>query len=208
MTHEQIQALAFEYVRGEVDEATRQEMQEHLRICESCRRYVEEVQSLEHLLMEAPRVSPPPSLRADILQQTVYARRRRFSWRWLPALVPVLAGLLLIFLVLGRGKQPLEATSVTVDLLSPEESAVLFPEDFVVIAAIYPSLPFEAEIWIDSVQVQDHILKGNGYLAVTDLPITPGYHDLWLIVRVPDAQFETRLERTFYILETEEARRP
>jgi len=209
MTHEEVRAYAFDYIRQELAPEQRQAVEEHLQVCEACRAYVEEVRALEHLLAEAPRVNPPPSLRANILQQTVYAsRRRRLTWRWFPALVPVLAGLLLVLLWLGRARPPLEATAVTVDLLSPEPSAVLFPEDFVVIAAIYPSYPFEAEVWIDSVQVQDHLLQGKGYLAVTDLPITPGYHTLSLVVRVPDAHFETRLERTFYILETEEARLP
>jgi len=54
MTHEEVRAYAFDYIRQELAPEQRQAVEEHLQVCEACRAYVEEVRALEHLLAEAP----------------------------------------------------------------------------------------------------------------------------------------------------------
>lgn len=67
MTHDEVQALASEYVMGQLDEVTRARVASHLSSCHVC---IEEVRliglTLDALARSVPAVEPPASLRDRI----------------------------------------------------------------------------------------------------------------------------------------------
>jgi anti-sigma-K factor RskA len=68
MTHDDVQALASEYVLGLTDEVTRARVATHLRDCPSCRAEMNAVaQTFDAIGRSVPDVAPPAALRDRIL---------------------------------------------------------------------------------------------------------------------------------------------
>lgn len=201
MSHDDIKELAFLYWRKELSPEEIKSIEEHLSKCSECKNFYDEAKRIEDLLTGAPQLQAPPTLRVQIMKGVNKLRiRRQIFRRWVPVLVPVVAVLIVLFMNFLRPQPQLTATSVTVDLLSPNDGDVVLNKDFVVIAALYPSLPFEAEIMIDSIKVSENVIKGKGYLVVKDLPLDEGYHNLSLKISIPKAKYSTTMERVFYIV--------
>ncbi len=201
MNHDDIKELAFFYWRGELTPDEVEIVEEHLSRCSECQKYYEEAKSLETLLSEAPLLKAPPTLRVQIIKEVNKVKlRQRIFRRWIPVLVPVIAVLIILFMNFPRHGAQLTATTVTLDLLSPNDGEVILNKDFVVIAALYPSLPFEADVMIDSTKVSENVIKGKGYLVIKDLSLEEGYHTLLMKINVPKAKYSTTLERVFYIV--------
>ena len=67
MTHEDVQALASEYVLGVLDDVTRTRVATHLTSCPACAEELRQVaQTLDALGRSVPEVEPPASLRDRI----------------------------------------------------------------------------------------------------------------------------------------------
>lgn len=201
MNHKDIKELAFYYWRKELNPDEMATVERHLSECIECKEFYDEVQRIEGLLSGAPKLKAPPTIRVEIMKEVEKIRIRRQIFRkWVPVLIPVIAVLVLLLVNFPRPESQLTATTVTVDLLSPTEGDVILRDDFAVIAALYPSLPFEAELKIDSVKVSENVIKGDGYLLVKDLTLDEGYHTLSLTIEIPRVKYSTTIERFFYIV--------
>lgn len=67
MTHDDVHALASEYVLGHLDEVTRARVAAHLTSCAACAQEIREVsQAMDALGRSVPEVAPPASLRDRI----------------------------------------------------------------------------------------------------------------------------------------------
>ncbi len=190
------------YLNGTLTPQQQERLQEILATCETCRQEFQEAQTLEQWLREAPRVAPPPGLRTAILQRL---QKRSNPWllRWAPALAPVALALLVLLGGLWwghRSPQPLEAHSVTVDLLAPEPEAALLLKDFLVVGAVYPSLPYEVEVLVDSTRVPYRNIGGEGYFVLKDLPVSPGYHQVTVVIHLPTLHQTYRYHRQVYLV--------
>ncbi len=109
--------LLSDYLDDEIGSSLRRRSQEHLDICEACRKLEQELQRVRIPLQKAPRVEAPARIWQNIRQQIAEERQREFrlSWEnmknWLEerivirrpvfALATVMAVLLIVF-VLGR----------------------------------------------------------------------------------------------------------
>jgi anti-sigma factor RsiW len=85
MDHDRMQELLHAYVDGEIDLVSGQEVQEHLRGCEDCRRSEEQIRALrDALASDAPAYRAPARLRRNVraaLRRE--AKESKVSWPWL-----------------------------------------------------------------------------------------------------------------------------
>jgi anti-sigma factor RsiW len=83
--HDRMQELLHAYVDGEIDLVSGQEVQEHLRGCEDCRRSEEQIRALrDALASDAPAYRAPARLRRNVraaLRRE--AKESKVSWPWL-----------------------------------------------------------------------------------------------------------------------------
>ncbi len=188
------------YRNGTLSPEETRRLQEILETCEECRREWEEAQALDRWLRNTPRVPTPPGLRTAILKRL--QTPRRFP-RWAPALAPVFLALVILLggLWFNRSRPtPLEAQAVTVDLLAPEPEAALLTPDFMVVGAVYPPMPYEVEVLVDSVAVPFRNLGGEGYFILKDLPVSPGYHEVIVVIHLPTLHQTRRFHREIYLV--------
>ncbi len=190
-------------LNGTLTPEEEQRLQEILQTCEPCRKEWEEARRLHDLLRQAPRVPVPLGLRARILQQVRTRHRQQPRRRWVPALAPVFLALLVLLgglWMLRPTPRPLEATPVTVDLLAPEPDAALLASDFLVVGALYPPMPYELEVQVDSVPVPFRNTGGEGYFILKDLPVSPGYHQITVVVHLPTLKKRLEFHREVYLV--------
>ncbi len=191
-------------LNGTLTPEEKQRLQEILQTCEPCRKEWEQAHRLHNLLQQAPRVPAPPGLRARILQQVRARHRKQPHRRWVPALAPVFLALVVLlggfWMLRHAAPDTLEATTVTVDLLAPEPDAALLASDFLVVGALYPPMPYELEVQVDSVPVPFRNTGGEGYFILKDLPVTPGYHQITVVVHLPTLKKRLEFHRAVYLV--------
>ena len=83
--HDRMQELLHAYVDGELDLVSGQELEQHLRTCEDCRRVEEQIRALSNALTsDAPAYRAPAHLRKNVraaLRRE--AKESQISWPWL-----------------------------------------------------------------------------------------------------------------------------
>src|SRR6266513_168986 len=83
--HDRMQELLHAYVDGELDLVSGQEIEQHLRTCEDCRRVEEQIRALhDALTSDAPTYRAPAHLRRNVraaLRRE--AKESQISWPWL-----------------------------------------------------------------------------------------------------------------------------
>jgi anti-sigma factor RsiW len=83
--HDRMQQLLHAYVDGEIDLISGQEVEEHLRSCEDCRRVEEQIRAVrDALTSDAPAYRAPARLRRNVraaLRRE--AKESQVSWPWL-----------------------------------------------------------------------------------------------------------------------------
>jgi hypothetical protein len=88
MRCEQVRSLLNEYCEGSLNEAMRERVEAHLRVCAACQREVQFVQAIWRGLAAMPEVVPPPDLHARIMTYVRANTRAREAqgrvafWRW------------------------------------------------------------------------------------------------------------------------------
>ena len=84
MNHDEIRELLHAHVDGELDLVNAREIEQHLRVCEECRRAEEQIRQLgEALATDAPSYRAPAHLRRNIraaLRREVSAEEKNFSF--------------------------------------------------------------------------------------------------------------------------------
>src|SRR5688572_5349106 len=101
MTHDEVQALASEYVLGLIDDVTRARVAAHLASCPACAEEIRQVaQAMDAVGRSVPEVAAPASLReriagipARVPQVTVAAPGARVYFRATPRPAPWFAAI-------------------------------------------------------------------------------------------------------------------
>ncbi len=85
--HDRMQELLHAYVDGEIDLVSGQEVEEHLRSCEDCRRGEQQIRALRDAMSsDAPAYRAPAHLRRNVraaLRREAKESGREISWPWL-----------------------------------------------------------------------------------------------------------------------------
>jgi len=85
--HYRMQELLHAYVDGEIDLVNGQEVEEHLRSCEDCRRGEQQIRALRDAMSsDAPAYRAPAHLRRNVraaLRREAKESGREISWPWL-----------------------------------------------------------------------------------------------------------------------------
>jgi anti-sigma factor RsiW len=85
--HSRMQELLHAYVDGEIDLVSGQEVEQHLRSCEDCRRAEQQIRALRKALAsDAPAYRAPAHLRRSVraaLRREAKESGREISWPWL-----------------------------------------------------------------------------------------------------------------------------
>jgi len=193
-----------EFIRGELGEAERAEMEEHLRVCPHCRAEYEREIRIEELLSGAEKVSPPPGLRFEILKEINRLERKRKRLRPLVRLAPAFALVFILFVSYLWFRRPapaeLEASAFQVDLLSPRDKEVYLPEEVKIVAALYPERDYSFRIYLDGEDVTSESKRIDGTILLKPEGLDEGYHRVLVEIGDPESGSSTEIDRVFYCL--------
>ncbi len=93
--------LVHEFLDGDIDELSNQRLQEHLRMCADCRRYLHELQKVIALVQSTSHIYAPPDFTARVMAQLPAPKRmNRFS-NWLRQHPFLTAAAVFLFLMAG-----------------------------------------------------------------------------------------------------------
>ncbi|MFW6129482.1 MAG: anti-sigma factor family protein [Candidatus Aminicenantaceae bacterium] len=97
--------LISDYIDGELDSSQRSSLEEHLKECEECRKFMEDTQRIAHTAQELEAGSPSPYVWTRIKQGVEaktpsYEASRKRAWRWSPQL-KYSVGVLSLLVVVG-----------------------------------------------------------------------------------------------------------
>ena len=187
-------------LRGDLSPRERREALAHVEECTRCRQLFEQEKLVESALRGMPRAPVPPSLRPAILRRTL-ARQPSPVVRFFPRWAPAVAAVALIFLAMWfvhRGGQPLEATYLYVEVLSPQEDEAVLADDATILAAIFPSREYDITLELDEEDITSDARIGKGFVLLTLSSLAEGYHELNLTVRDTASGQVRKTRRVFY----------
>ena len=204
MNCEEFRSRLGEFVRGELGEAERAEMEEHLRVCPDCRAEYEREIRIEELLSGVERVTPPQGLRFEILKEINRLERKRKRLRPLVRLAPAFAMsfiLLVSYLWLRRpAPAELEAAAFQVDLLSPRDKEVYLPDEVKVVAALYPERDYRYRIYLDGEDVTSESKHIDGTILLEPEGLDEGYHRVLVEIEDRESGSSAEIDRVFYCM--------
>ncbi len=202
MNCERFREKLLAFVRGELSDEERQEMEKHLHECPACRVEYEEELRIEKILKSVKRVSPPPELRFEILRsiakKEAQKRRIRSILRLAPAIAAIVLILLTVYFVKKTKPAELEAATFQVDLLSPKDKGAYLPDEVRVLAAVYPERSYKFRVYLDGEDVTDEAQKVDGTIIYVPNELEEGYHKVVVEVREPVTGAKVELDRVFY----------
>jgi len=175
----------------------------HIEECENCRKIYERELRLEETLRKMPVVSPPLSLRYEILRRIETKRRFRVtpSLRWAPAFAAFVILVAIFLFFKGKRVDVLEASAFQIELVMPKEGATFFTDNVKIVATLFPEREnLEIEAYLDEMEISHLFERKDGVLIYTPTHVEEGYHRVQIMVRDPLSGELKELESVFYTI--------
>lgn len=198
----EVEEKIHELILGILEKEEERKILEHIEKCENCREVYERELILEESLKGIPTVSPPLSLRYEILRRIEEKKKLKVVplLKWAPAFAALL---ILISLFLPRGKKVdlLEASAFQVELVMPKEGTTFFTDNVKIVATLFPEREdLEVEAYLDEKNISNFFEASDGVLIYKPSYVEEGYHRIQILVKDPDTGELKELESIFYTI--------
>jgi len=197
----QVEDKIHELIHGLLKKEEEKEILRHIEECEKCKRLYEIELLLEENLKNIPPVSPPSSLRYEILKRIEKKRKFIPALKWAPAFATLIILISLFLLTKGKKVELLEASVFQVELVMPKEGSTFFTDNVKIVATLFPEgKNVEIEAYLDEKDISNLFEIKDGVLIYKPSYVEEGYHRIQILARDLVSGELRKMESVFYTI--------